>query len=75
MTKITALLTDAEIFKIDNGIVFYIRRKDVDGNLKQRLDEFVAGIWKDTNKLSKIMSRQESFQRKLLSLLCSTTNN
>jgi maltooligosyltrehalose synthase len=61
--------TDSEIFKIENGIVFYLRRKDVEGNLKQCLDEFVVKVLNNPSKLSKIMDRQQMFQQKLFNLL------
>jgi maltooligosyltrehalose synthase len=67
--------TESEIFKIDNGIVFYLRRKDVEGNLKQCLDEFVVRVSKNPSKLSKIMERQQSFQKKLFNLLCPAHNS
>lgn len=62
--------TDSDLFFVENGIVFHLRLKDIEGgNGISCMKEYCSQVWSSSSSLAKQMEKQAKLQHKLLGLL------
>jgi hypothetical protein len=62
-------LTDSDLFLAEDGIVFHLRLRDIQGDPKDCMSKYCAEIWSSSSSLARQMERQVKLQQKLLALL------
>jgi hypothetical protein len=61
--------SDSDLYFVENGIIFHLRKKDIDGDGKSSMDKFCSEVWSSSSSLVKQMEKQSKLQNKLLGLL------
>jgi hypothetical protein len=55
--------SDSDLFFVENGIIFHLKKKDIDGDCKSCMDKFCSEVWSSSSSLAKLMEKQDKLQR------------
>jgi hypothetical protein len=61
--------SEDDFYFVENGIVFHLKKKDIDGDCKSCMGKFCSELYRSSSLLAKQMEKQAKLQRKLLGLL------